>query len=256
MRRSIHDRTRGGNRVLRALSLLLYAGVAALGEALVARPALLFVRGLGLCHAVLPWRVPLGALHFVLAQAIAICALWLASRAALQRPPRLMLHAALLVLLAIAVGVRSQAAAPLPPADPLPALLTGLRAAAVAVERGSNSAAIDAELARLEPPGFVRFGRRLPMRMSSDAAPGTVLLARDEHVARLTVNTENGLAMLSGHPAMIEVRGGRYVEPGRDPLLPAYPGMRSITDQNVVPELPAAAGTRYRGSWRPGRASR
>jgi hypothetical protein len=224
---SIHESARRESRMLRALSLLLYAGVVALGEALVARPALLFLRGLGISHAVLPWRVPFGALQLVLALGVAICAIWLA--AALGRPRRLKLHTALLLMLALALGVRSQTAAPQPPADPLPALLTGLRTAAVALEQGANPAEIDAELARLGPPGFVRFGRRLPMRMSSDVVPGTILLSRDEHVARLTVRTENGLAMLSGgRPAMIEVRGGTHSEPGRDPLLPAYPGMRSI----------------------------
>jgi hypothetical protein len=251
MRPSIHESARRENRVLRGLSLLVYAGIAALGEALVARPALLFLRGLGVFSVVLPWRVPLGAVQFILAQGIAVCALWLASRAALGRPPRLALHAALLALLALAVGVRSQVAAPLPPADPLPALLTGLRATASAVERGLGLAAIDAELATLDPPGFVRFGRRLPMHArtiistgNGEApildelraglfaldAPGTICIARSGNHAWLTVRTLNGFAALpGGKPAVIEVRGATHSEPGRDPLLPAYPGMRSLS---------------------------
>jgi hypothetical protein len=244
------------NRRLRAVSLLVYAGVAALGEALVARPALLFLQGLGIVHPVLPWRVPFGAVQFVLAQGIALCTVWLASRAALGRPPRLKLHAALLVLLAAALGLRGNIAAPLPPADPLPALLAGLRTAASAVERGSDEAAIDADLARLDPPGFVRFGRRLPMRAAAfvtvdgDAGaildelhanlfaldvPGTICIARSGRHAFLTARTLDGFATLpDGKPAIVEVRGGAHSEPGRDPLLPAYPGMRSIADS--VPE--------------------
>jgi hypothetical protein len=255
MRPSIHESARRENRVLRALSLLVYAGIAALGEALAARPALLFLRGLGIFSVVLPCRVPFGAVQFILAQGIAVCAVWLASRAALGRPPRLALHAALLALLALAAGVRSQAAATLPPADPLPALLTGLRAAAGAVERGLDPAAIDAELATLDPPGFVRFGRRLPMRAKIIAVtdnreapildefhaglfaldlPGTICVSQGlgRRHAWLTARTLNGFAALpGGKPAVIEVRGGTRSEPGRDPLLPAYPGMRSLSSR-------------------------
>ena len=237
------------SRVLRASSLLLYSGVAALGEALIARPALLFLRGLGIFRAVLPWRVPFGAVQLALALAVALCTLCLGVRAALEKPPRLPLHAALLALLALSFAVRRVAEPSRPPADPLPALLTGLRTAAGAIARGQDGAALDAELAGLDPPGFVRFGRQLPMRAALVAGatgplpdgrssialdePGTVCIARDEKAAWLTVRTLNGFAALpDGQPAVIEVRGGARSEPGRDPLLPAYPGMRSITRRN------------------------
>jgi hypothetical protein len=246
---------------LRASSLLLYAAVAALGEALVARPALLFARGLGLLHTVLPWRVPFGALELLLALGIAACALLLGVRV-MQEKPRLRWHAALLGLLALSLCVRGAADEPRPPADPLPALMTGLRAAASAVERRFaaarplDSAAIDGELALLEPPGFVRFGRRLPLRIHAvecgdcgegepldderarSLAPGTicVLLPRGRRIAWLNVRTLHGFAALpDGRQAVIDVRGATHTVPGRDPLLPAYPAMRLTSDPNAQP---------------------
>ena len=48
--------------VIRLLYLAAYAALAALGEALVARPGLLWLRGQGLLRAALPWDVPLGGL--------------------------------------------------------------------------------------------------------------------------------------------------------------------------------------------------
>jgi hypothetical protein len=245
---------------LRVLSLLLYAAAAALGEALVARPALLFARGLGIFRTVLPWRVPFGALQLLLALGIAGCALLLGVRV-VRRQPRLRWHATLLALLALSLGVRGVADEPQPPADPLPALLIGLRTAAGAVEHSFGSAwpldraAIDAELARLDPPGYVRFGRRLPLRVAlfacedcGDGAPledtqtalepGTVCV-RSPHqrrIAWLNVRTLNGFATLpDGKQAVIEVRGGTHTVPGRDPLLPAYPGMRLISEPNAQP---------------------
>jgi hypothetical protein len=235
--------------VLRAVSLLVYAGLAALGEALVARPALLFLRGLGLFEATLPWRVPFGALYLVLALSIALLTILLAAP---QRRRALPLHAALLVLLAVSFAFRGLGNEPRPPADPLPALLNGLRTAAEALDRtyaGAYSpdlAAINAALAQVSPPGFVRLGRRLPLRAveisavhgpvlepSGSSEPGTIYLAlsEDRKSAWLTALANNGLARLgNGRAAVIEARGGTHSLPGRDPLVPAYPGMRSIND--------------------------
>jgi hypothetical protein len=242
------------SHLLRAVSLVVYAGLAALGEALVARPALLFLRGLGLFHAVLPWRVPFGALQLILALGIALLTLLLAGRAALVRKPRMLLHAALLGLLASSFAVRSLAAEPRPPADPLPALLNGLRTAAEALDRSYAGAyAVDLELiddalAQLPSPGFTRGGRLLPLharrvftldtagpmlhRFSGDE-PGAIeiVLSSDKKSAWLTALSLSGFVRLgNGRVAVIESHGGTHSLPGRDPLVPAYPGMRSVTD--------------------------
>jgi hypothetical protein len=240
--------------LLRAVSLVVYAGLAALGEALVARPALLFLRGLGLFHSVLPWRVPFGALQLIFALGIALLTLLLAGRAALVRKPRILLHAALLVLLASSFAVRSLAAEPRPPADPLPALLNGLRTAANALDRSYAGAyavdlkLIDDALAQLPSPGFTRGGRLLPLharqvlmldtagpmlhRFSGDE-PGAIeiVLSSDKKSAWLTALSLSGFVRLgNGRVAVIESHGGTHSLPGRDPLVPAYPGMRSVTD--------------------------
>jgi hypothetical protein len=237
---------------------LLYAAAAALGEALVARPALLFARGLGIFRTVLPWRVPFGVLQLLLALGMAGCALLLGVRV-VRRQPRLRWHATLLALLALSLCVRGVADEPQPPADPLPALLIGLRTAASAVERSFSSArpldraAIDAELARLDPPGYVRLGRRLPLRVAlftcancgdgapledTQTEPGTVcvLSPHERRIAWLNVRTLTGFATLpDGKQAVVEVRGGTHTVPGRDPLLPAYPRMRLISEPNAQP---------------------
>jgi hypothetical protein len=238
--------------VLRAVSLLVYAVLAALGEAVVARPALLFLQGLGLFRSALPWRVPFGAPQLVLALSIAFVTLVLATRAALGQKARVPLHAALLCLLALSFAARSIAAEPSPPADPLPALLRGLRSAAEALDQGYSRAyqpdpvPLDAAVAQLGPPGFVLHGRLLPLRarVLPDAsgpqltklmgdAPGIiyVAIARDRKCAWLTALSLPGIAQLaSGRPAVVEARGGTHSLPGRDPLVPAYPGMRSLSD--------------------------
>jgi len=234
--------------VLRAASLLVYAAVAALGEALVARPALLVLRGLGLFAAVLPWRVPFGAVQLALALAIALVTVLLAARPSPGK--RMPLHIALLALLALAFAVRGLAAEPQPPADPLPSLLNGLRTTADELDReyaGAYSpdlATIDAVLARLPPPGFVRRGRLLPLRAVRVGAPGPELerfggtepgtiyiaVSRDKKSAWLTALSDQGIARLgNGRAAVIGARGGTHSLPGRDPLVPAYPGMRSVT---------------------------
>jgi hypothetical protein len=238
--------------LLRAASLFVYAGLAALGEALVARPALLFLRSLGLFHAVLPWRVPFGAVQLVLALALALLTVLLASRAALGKKSRLSLHAALLGLLALSFAARSTAAEPQAAADPLPSLILGLRTAAEALDQDySQGYALDetpleTALGRLAAPGFVLRGRSLPLRarVLRDAPgpqltklagdqPGLlyVAIASDRKSAWLTALSLNGIVRLaSGRVAIIEAHGGTHSLAGRDPLIPAYPGMRSITD--------------------------
>ena len=56
---------------VRIAYLAAYAALAALGEALVARNALVWLRGQGLLHPALPWDVPLGSGAFLLAVLVA-----------------------------------------------------------------------------------------------------------------------------------------------------------------------------------------
>src|SRR5207237_1143110 len=116
--------------VIRLLYLAAYAALAALGEALVARPALLWLRGQGLVRPALPWDVPLGGPSFALAALVAAATFWLASGAALGRRPRVPQHLAFLLLLGACFGVRATAGEPHPPSDPVPPLLAGVRAIA------------------------------------------------------------------------------------------------------------------------------
>lgn len=237
---------------MRIAYLAAYAALAALGEALVARPALLWLRGQGLLRAALPWDVPLGGLALLLALLVALATLWLASQAALGKRPRVSMHAAFLLLLALCFGLRSVAGEPQPPRDPSAALLAGLRTVAEQLDRdyrdgyAPDSARLDSTLAQLPQPGFLRLGRTLPMRvhlLSSDAAqteplagdaPGTIYLSlsSDRVAVRLTALSLHGLLKLaSGKPALIEAHKGTHSLPGRDPLVPAYPGMRSMTEK-------------------------
>jgi hypothetical protein len=235
---------------VRIAYLAAYAALAALGEALLARPALLWLRGQGILRAALPWEVPLGGLAFLLALLVAGATLFLATQAALGRRLQLSQHAAFLLLLALAFALRSQAGEPRPPPDPSPALLAGLRAVALELDRdyrdgyAPNAAKLDLILAQLPPPGFRRLGRTLPLRvrvLPADAAqiealvgdaPGTIYIAlsKDRASVWLTALSLPGVLKLSsGKPALIEAHAGTHSLPGRDPIVPAYPGMRSVT---------------------------
>jgi hypothetical protein len=236
--------------VLRIAYLAVYAGLAAVGEGLVARPALLWLRGQGIFRAALPWEVPLGGLALALAALVALATLWLASDAALGRRPRVSQHAAFLILLATCLALRAGTDAPLPPRDPAPPLLQGLRAAAEEIDGDFHGAyAPDAEqingaLARVAPPGFRRLGRFIPLhaRVLSGATgpqieplpgdePGTIYLAvsKDRSTVWLTALTLGMvLRTASGKPALVEAHQGTHSLPGRDPVVPAYPGLRRI----------------------------
>ena len=237
--------------MIRLAYLAAYAGLAALGEALVARPALLWLRGQGLFGPALPWEVSLGALALLCAALVAIFTLWLASDAALGRRPRVPQHAAFLLLLAICFAVRSWGGDPRPPRDPLPSLLDGLRAAANEIDRDfhgsyvADAGQLNSALAQVAPPGYRRLGRSIPLhaRVLSGAEgpqlsampgdlPGTiyVAIAPDRKAAWITALGLRGILPLSsGKPALIEAHGGTHSQIGRDPLVPAYPGMRSVT---------------------------
>jgi hypothetical protein len=239
---------------LRAAYLCAYAALAALGEALVARPALVWLRGQGLLRPVLPWEVPLGGWAFLCGLLLAVFTLGLAWQAGLGRRLRVPQHAAFLLLLALCLAVRAGSGEPRPPADPAPALLSALRTAAESLDRDYRGRytpeSAERALAQLSPPGFVRTGRALPLRARVLAGalgpqldplpgdpPGTIYLAlsADATAAWLTALTLHAgqpaiLRTLSGKPALIEARAGTHSLPGRDPLVPAYPGMRSLQD--------------------------
>jgi len=237
--------------VIRIVYLAAYAALAALGEALVARPALLWLRSQGLARAALAWEVPLGWAAFALGAVLALLTLWLALQAALGKRPRVPQHVAFLFVLGLSFAVRWAAADPRPPADPTPALLEGLRAAAAQLDKSyagkyaPDAEGLEAALSLLPPPGFRRLGRALRMhaRVLPDAAgpqadllagdaPGTiyVALSTDRTAAWLTALSLQGILRLrSGKPALIEAHSGTHSLPGRDRLVPAYPGMRSVT---------------------------
>ena len=237
---------------LRIAYLAAYAALAALGEALVARPALLWLRGQGILRAALPWEVPLGGLALLLAALVALATLWLSAGAALGHRPRVPQHAAFLMLLALCLAARAWSGEPRPPADPAPALLEGLRTAAAVLDRGYHGAyalevaPLDAALAQVTAPGYRRLGRALPLHLRllfpADGAqldplagdePGTLYLAAsaDRQSLWLTALALRRVLRLSpDQPALIEAHAGTHSLPGRDPHVPAYPGMRSITD--------------------------
>src|SRR5882762_2966964 len=74
--------------VIRLAYFAAYAALAALGAALVAGPALLWLRSQGLFEAALAWEVRNGALLVVSAALLAFLTLWLALQAALCRSSR------------------------------------------------------------------------------------------------------------------------------------------------------------------------
>jgi hypothetical protein len=234
-------------RVIRRVTYLAaYAALAALGEALVARPALLWIGSQGIFSPAPAWEVPYGALLVACAVLLALFAFGLASGMALGRKPRLPLHLAFLLAVGICFALRSASGDPRPPRDPAPALLEGLRAAADELDRGyGGSYAPDAgqfssALAQAAPPGFRRLGRPIPLqvRILSGAdgpqleplpedLPGIIYVAisKDRQSAWLTALALDGVVRLSSaRPAVAVARQGTHSLPGRDPSLPAYPG--------------------------------
>lgn len=244
--------------MIRIVYLAAYAALAALGEALVARPALLWLRSQGVARATLGWDVPLGWAAFLLAVAVALLTLWLALQAALARRPHVPQHVAFLFVLGFSFAVRWAAADPRPPADPVPSLMEGLRAAAEELDRSfadagayaSDAAHLDAALSQLPPPGFRRLGRAVPLHAhvlldasgpQADPLPGDrpatiyIAISRDRSTAWLTALGLGRIVQLrSGKPATVEAHAGTHSLPGRDHLVPAYPGMRSVTGDPAI----------------------
>ncbi|HEY6909850.1 MAG TPA: hypothetical protein VI356_10800 [Myxococcales bacterium] len=228
-----------------------YAVVAALGEALVARPGLLWLRSQGILRPALAWDVPLGGLLLLSAALLAVFTLWLASHVAQGLRPRMPLHAAFLLLFGICFVLRSTAGDPRPPRDPGPSLLDGLRAVADELDRSyagqyaPDAAQFSSALAQVAPPGFRRLGRSIPLHVrvlsAADGAileplegdlPGTIYvsISKDRQSAWLTALAGGNaiLRLASRQPAVIEAHAGTHSLPGLDPLVPAYPHARPV----------------------------
>lgn len=229
---------------MRIAYVLLYAAFAALGEALVARPALVWLRGQGLLHATLALDVPLGAWALLLAAFLAAFTLALSLRLAFGLKPRLPLHAAFLGLVALCLGMRALAGETRPPADPVPLLVDGLRATADALDHTyaglyrADPLLLEAVLEPLPETGFRRQFRALRMhvRVLPGAAgavlealpgdePGTIYVALAPDQKRVFLSA---LGLGGAIRQTITGTAGTHSVPGRDRLVPAYPGMRGL----------------------------
>ena len=232
--------------ILRISSALVYGAVAAIGIALVSRPALLWVRSLGLLHTASPWDVPAGPAYAALGIALVASITALCVATAFGHRFRRRHQASLLALASAAFIVRASSPEPQPPPDPNPALLAALRTAADRLDAlwagtyAPDPAAIDASLAAT---GFRRFGRPVPVHVrvlpaaegpQLDALrgdePGTIYVAvsKDRGAAWLTALGLHGFAQVaSGRPGVIEARAGTHSAPDADPMVPSYPRARS-----------------------------
>jgi hypothetical protein len=227
--------------MVRAASIALYAGFAALGAAFLARPAALWVEGLGLYQPVRPWHVPLGWAAALLVGLLAAFALAIAVHSALGGKPRRGHYLAFLLLVALALLLRAVSGEIRPPLDPAPRLLDGLRATAgvldaeyAATHRYAPTAGlVQGALAALPAPGFVHRARelRLAARIlhgmrgpQVEALPGDlpgtiyVCISSDEQRAWLSA-----LSLHAVLPATVQATAGTHSAPGFDPLLPLYP---------------------------------
>jgi hypothetical protein len=227
--------------VVRIACAVLYGGAASLGVALAARPAALWLQGLGLFGPVLPSAVEVGWVYAILVLAIVACTLDVAVRLGLGRKPRVARHWALLLLVGAAFALRAATDMPRPPPDPSPQLLAAVRAAAAALDQeyasasrySASEAVLRKALATLAGPGFVFRGRvlRLDVRVVLDAQgprleplpgdlPGTVYVtvSRDRQRAWVSVLSLHRVL----HP-IVHSRAGTHSLPGGDTGLPAYP---------------------------------
>jgi hypothetical protein len=225
-----------------------YAAFAACGAALLARPALNWVRGLGLFAPALPAAGYGGWASATLLVLLGAGTLAMAIALALGHKPGLASHAAFLGLVACALALRA-ASAPPSSADPDGALREALRAAAGALDAsyavdhryhpGANP--VQAALDALTPSPFrhrakpLRYTARLlqkaegPQRTPLPAdLPATVYVAVEPggQGAWLSVTTlRDGRVEIL--PAVVEARSGTHSEPGETLLLPRYPRMRT-----------------------------
>ena len=230
--------------MVRAACFALYAALAALGIAVLARPAALWVLGLGVFGPVLPWPVPLGWMAALLAVALAASAVALVVRAALGWKTPSSRHVGFLLLVALAFALRASSGDAWSPPDPEPRLLEGLGTAAGVLDAqysgtrryAPTAALLQGALSALPPPGFVHRARELPLRArilhgmrsaQTKALPGDlpgtvyVCISPDEQRAWLSALSLRGVL-----PATMQARAGTHAPAGRDPLLPEYPNAR------------------------------
>ncbi|MBS2026210.1 MAG: hypothetical protein JST92_27730 [Deltaproteobacteria bacterium] len=241
--------------LLRALNAVVYGGFAALGAGLVGRPAALSLAGFGLVAPRLAWTVPLGGLFVFLFVCLAALLLPHAWPLALGLRARMGERAALLIAVGLAFALRMAVPAPRPPEDPGPLLVEALRVTANALDRDyvndksyrPDAAKLSAEVAPLGRTGFVHHGRPLELHVQVldgperpqvapvAAPPGTVLvsLSPARQRALVWVLTPDGLAAAplrkpKGAPVIVVARSGSHGSPGRDPLMPDYPGWQPV----------------------------
>jgi hypothetical protein len=231
--------------VIRLAYWCTYAILAIVGHALVARPALLWLRSQGIFGPALAWDVPCGALLVAAAAALAICTVWLASHAAMAEKPVLPLHVVFLLLVGACFVLRATSGEPQPPNDPAPVLVSALQIAAEELDRGFDAAYVPdasrlaAALSRIAPPRFRRLGRRIAFQArilsgmrgaQLEALPGDrpatiyVAISEDRRSAWLTALSLDGILELPQNgPAIAEAHAGTHSAPGADPGMPAYP---------------------------------
>jgi hypothetical protein len=239
---------------LRALNALVFGAFAAFGFGLVARPALLFFQSLVLLSATLPWDVPFGRIFLLVAVGLAFETLRLGLAVTAGRRLRALARVPLLLLVLAALLVRALAGEPAPPVSPIARLVAALRAAADALDAQysgkhyhPNPAALDAALSALGPSHFVYRGHEVALHvrlLERDGAqlaplpgdlPGTLYVALDGEQDRAFITAltldERGRADIlrapGGKPLLVLARAGTHSAPGRDPLVPEYPGMQS-----------------------------
>jgi hypothetical protein len=235
-------------RGIRLFYVATYAAFAGLGAALLARPALHWVRGLGLFAPALPSRDSFGWASVALLVALVVATVAMAVSIAIGRKPPIAAHAAFLGLIACALALRA-ASQPATAVDPDPVLREALGTAAsvldasYAVERryDPDARALQAALDALPPAGFRFHARSIRYTARSlrgaagpqrEALPGDgpetvyVAVAPGGQRAWLSVTTlrDGSVTVL---PAIVEARSGAHVWQGQDPLLPPYPGMRT-----------------------------
>jgi hypothetical protein len=224
----------------------IYGTFAVLGTALLSRPALDWVRGLGLFAPVLPLRQPLGWVSAALLLLLVAGTIAMATRVALGVRPGIAGHAAFLLLVACALALRA-GSDPASRSDPDPALRDALGAAASALDASyALERRYDPDVRKLQaaldalPRSPFRFrgqAIRYTVRLLRAASgpqreplpgdgPATVYAAIAQGAQRgwLTVTTLRD-GRVSVLRATLEARFGAHAEEGRDLLVPPYPGM-------------------------------
>ncbi|MFL5247085.1 MAG: hypothetical protein ACJ79V_04615 [Myxococcales bacterium] len=224
----------------------IYGAFAALGAALLSRPALEWVRGLGLFAPALPLQEPLGWASAVLLLLLVAGTIGMAMSVALGLKPGIAGHAVLLGLVACALALRA-GSEPATRPDPDPALRDALGAAASVLDASyALERRYDPDVRKLQ--GALDALPRSPFRFRAQAIRYTVRLLRGaigpqreplpgdgpatvyvaiSHVAQrgwVTVTTLRD-GKVSVLPTTLEARFGAHAEEGRDVLVPPYPGM-------------------------------